>query len=128
MSRRRTGAAVVELTERAMSDLREVERYSIAEWGRRVADKYLRDIEFALDRIRENPDILRLEPEILPGLQFYRVRKHLLVCFCTERLVIVLTVMHTSMDLPARLLELEPGFAADVSLLRDQVKRGRRRR
>ena len=113
--------AHVELTQRALSDLRAVEQFSIKEWGRRTADKYLDDIAAALDRLRENPEILRLEPDFAPGLHFYRVKKLFLVCDYQDDLVIVLTVIHTSMDLPARLLELEPRLATESQLFRTKL-------
>lgn len=94
--------------------------------GRKAANKYLDDIAAALDRLVEHPEILRLQPEFSPGLSFYRVRKHFLVCDYHNPLIIVLTVIHTSMDLPARLLELEPQLVAESQLLR--TKRHRRER
>jgi toxin ParE1/3/4 len=115
----------VELTRNAIADLQEIERYSLDQWGRRAADRYLSDIEAALDRIRERPDVLRLEPEFAPGLHFYRVNKHLLVCDTSPTTVIVLTVIHTSMDIPTRLHELEPQLAAEVQLLRARLNRDR---
>lgn len=111
----------VELTQRALSDLRAIERFSIKEWGRKTSDKYLEGIEAALDRLRENPEILRLEPDFAPGLHFYRVKKHFLVCDYQNDLVIVLTVIHTSMDLPLRLLELEPRLTTESQLLRAKL-------
>lgn len=111
----------VELTHRALSDLRAIEQFSIKEWGRKIADKYLDDIAAALDRLRQNPEILRLEPDFAPGLYFYRVKKHFLVCDDQDDLIIVLTVIHTSMDLPARLLELEPRLAVESQLLRTKL-------
>lgn len=113
----------VELTQRALQDLRAIERFSIKEWGRKTADKYLDDIAAALDRLREQPELLRLEPDFAPGLYFYRVRKHVLVCDTHEVLVIVLTVLHTSMELPARLSELEPRLAIESQLLRAKLRR-----
>ena len=112
--------SAVELTKRALADLREIERYSVKEWGHKTADKYLDDISAALDRLGENPEILRLEPDIVPGLFFYRVKKHFLVCDYQGKAVIVLTVIHTSMDLRARLLELEPRLVAESQFL--QIK------
>jgi toxin ParE1/3/4 len=112
----------VELTLRALEDLREIEQFSIKEWGRKHADKYLDDIASALDRLRENPEILRLEPDFAPGLYFYRVKKHVLVCDYQDDLVIILAVIHTSMDLPARLQEMEPRLAVESQLLRAKLR------
>lgn len=114
-SKKRPSTVTIALTQRALSDLREIERYSVQEWGRKAADRYLSEIETALDRLRESPAILRLEPEFSPGLWFYRVQKHVLACDWQDDHILVLTVMHTSMDLPARLQELEPRSMAEVA-------------
>lgn len=125
MTRRKpkSSKAVVELTQRALADLREIERYSVKAWGRRVADRYLQDIAAALDRLSENPEILRLEPDVSPGLVFYRMKKHFLVCDYQGETAIILTIIHTNMDLPARLLELEPHLIAESQLLQTRLRR-----
>lgn len=107
----------VQLTQRALSDLREIEQRSVQEWGRQTANLCLDGIAAALDRLQCNPDLLRLEPDLTPGLYFYRVKMHFLVCDLRHSLVIVLTVIHTSMDIPARLLELEPLLIAETQIL-----------
>jgi toxin ParE1/3/4 len=109
------------LTQRALSDLRAIEKFSVKEWGKKAADKYLNDIQAALDRLQENPEILRIEPDFSPGLHFYRVKKHFLICDYQAEVVIVLTVIHTSMDLPMRLLELEPRLATESQILRAKL-------
>lgn len=109
------------LTQRALADLCEIEEFSVLEWGRKTGEKYLDEIEAAISRIQETPGILRLEPEFSPGLYFYRIKKHFLVCDLQADFVIVLTLIHTSMDLPSRLLELEPRLAAEASLLRSRL-------
>ena len=123
MSRRKkpAPAAAVVLTQRALAELREIERYSVKEWGRKSADKYLDDIASALDRLQANPKILRLEPDFATGLFFYRVKKHFLVCDSHGETLTVLTVIHTAMDLPARLLELEPRLTAEAEFLRGKL-------
>lgn len=112
---------VVRLTRRALFDLREISDYSISRWGRSTADKYLDDLAAALDRIHESPELLRQEPSLSPGLYFYRVKKHFLVCDCQRDTVLVLTVVHTSMDIPQRLLEMAPGLAAEAEFLRSKL-------
>jgi toxin ParE1/3/4 len=119
--KKQSSKAAVELTERALADLREIKRYSDKEWGRKTADKYLDDIAAALDRLSENPEVLRLEPGYSPGLYFYRVKRHFLVCDYRGETVIVLTVIHTSMDIPSRLLELEPRLTAESQYLQGKL-------
>jgi len=119
---RKTSEPRVILTERALSDLREIETYSVREWGRKTADLYLDDLQAALDRLQEDPNVLHLEPDLSPGLYFYRVRKHFLVCDDADGVIVILTVIHTSMDIPSRLAELEPRLAAEVKLLRNKAR------
>jgi toxin ParE1/3/4 len=123
--RRRSKSTRVLLTQRALSDLSGIERYSVEQWGRRTAERYLAGIEGALDRLRDNPDILRQEPEFSTGLYFYRINKHLLICDVRSGTVTVLTVMHTSMDVPARLAELEPRLLMEAEMLRARLERER---
>lgn len=109
------------LTRRAIEDLRQIERHSVKEWGRKVADEYLDDVTAALDRISQSPQLLQDDRVGIPGLSFYRVRRHVLVCDYRDNSVIVLTVIHTSMDLPARLLELESRLLTEAQILRARL-------
>lgn len=105
------------LTQRALNDIAEIESYSIAEWGRRAAAKYLADLEAALARLREAPELLTPEADLHPDLRFYRVNKHLLVCDEKPKVIFLLTVIHSSRDIPSCLAELQPTLAAEVELL-----------
>ena len=119
---RRQPAALL-FTERAISDLRGIEHYSVAEWGARAAAKYFDEVTAAIDRISENPDLLAREPAFAKGLYFYRIRKHVLVCDYRDQTIVVLAVVHTAMDLRARLVELEPRLSAEVKMLREKLHR-----
>jgi len=107
----------VELTRQAMLDLREIEEYSIENFGQKAAGQYIDDIEAALVMIQQRPDLLNAKQEIPCFFQFYRVRKHYLVCARGKNLIIILTIKHCQMDLPERLLELEPGLLHEAELL-----------
>lgn len=109
------------LTRRAIEDLRQIERHSVKEWGRKVADEYLDDVTAALDRISQSPQLLQDDRVGIPGLSFYRIRRHVLVCDYRDNSVIVLTVIHTSMELPARLLELESRLLTEAQILRARL-------
>lgn len=116
--KKRSFKTTVELTQRALNDLVEIEQYSIKQWGRKIAERYLDDVAEALDRLIEDSNILRLEPDLCPGLYFYRVKKHVLVCDLESESVIVLIIIHSSMDLPSRLQELQPSLVAESRILR----------
>ena len=122
--KKRAAKSKVYLTARAVSDLREVEEYSISVWGSKVADRYLDEIDQAVGRLAVTPGLLRLEPEFSTGLYFYRVRKHFLVCDQRESIILVLSIVHTSMDLPTRIAELEPRLVVEASLMHQQLRKG----
>ena len=107
----------IELTRRAMLDLDEINNYSVQTFGQETAEQYLDDIEAALVLIQEQPDLLNSKNDISSNFQFYRVRKHYLVCTRKENLVIVLTIKHCQMDVPERLVELEPNLLQEVEML-----------
>ena len=118
--------ARVLLTEHALDALAEIRSYSTREWGQQVAEKYLDDLQAGLERIRQRPDLVEPLPDLHPALGFYRVNKHLLVCDVLGKTIVVLTVMHASMDIPARLSELEPKLAEEVAMLHRSLHRRRR--
>lgn len=113
--------AELHLTQRALRDIDEIDRYSIEHWGDRVAGKYVRDLQAALDRLVESPDLLKERADLSLRLRFYRVREHFLVCDVIDSRIYVLAVRHTSMDLPNRLLELEPQLVFEADILHARI-------
>lgn len=118
----RKGKKKLLLTQRALRNIAEIEEYSIAEWGKQTASKYLAEIEAALTRLQDKPNLLREEEGFHSSLSFYRVKKHLLVCDVQPNSIVVLTVVHASRDIPSRLAELEPTIAIEVELLHKKMQ------
>ena len=71
--------AFVGLSRRALRDLKSIEGYSVERWGKSVAADYIDSIEQGLNRLRENPGLLRSKEDISPHFSLYRVREHFLV-------------------------------------------------
>ncbi len=115
-------ACRVHLTGQAVRDICEIQKHSIEKWGISRTREYLRRLELALDRIRERPDLLRQEPAFASALRFYRVEKHLLVCDVQDDSIVVLTVFHCSMDIQARIAELQPTVNAEVAWLHRKLR------
>ena len=115
--------AFVGLTRRALRDLQDIERYSVERWGKTVAIDYMLSIEQGLNRLRENPGLLRTKEGISPHFNLYRVREHFLVCTMNAKRVYVLTIKHGSMDLPLRLAELEPHLLQEAELLQRALEK-----
>lgn len=113
--------ALVKFTRRAAFDLDEIERYSISNWGEKVSEKHIHDISLATKRLQEQPALLREIPGISSRLQFYRVREHFLICDVIERNIYILAVRYGRMDLPQRILELEPTLIKEAEFLHEKI-------
>ena len=111
------------LTDRSLHEIAAIEQDSIEQWGKKTAAKYVAQLEDALSRIKSNPHLLRQEEGFHQFLQFYTANKHVLVFEIQDNDIILLTVFHGSMDIPARLAELEPTLATEVKLLHQQLQR-----
>jgi hypothetical protein len=61
-------------------------------------------------------------------LYSYRVKKHLLVCDIQTTAIFVLTVLNASMDIPERLLELEPTLKLEVEMLHQQLAKSKKKK
>ena len=113
MSAKKTKSDLL-LTERALRDIADIERFSVAQWGKTAAAKYISDIEAALSLLQENAALLRTEEELHPELRFYRVNKHVLVCDVQQDTIFLLTVIHASRDIPSRLAEMQPSLMMEI--------------
>lgn len=111
------------LTERAVSDLLEIERYSIDKWDKGVAAKYIAKFEKAFKLLELNPDLLLAEPSLSDALLFFRVEKHLMACIKIRAGIAVLTVVHANRDLPNVLHELTPTLKEEVAILLSRLGR-----
>jgi len=109
--------AYLGLSRRALLDIQEIEAFSIDKWGHSVTADYLQSNEYALNLLRENPQLLKTKEGITDSLCFYRVRQHFLVCAVFDSNIFVLTIKHGSMDLPARLADLEPQLNQEAEFL-----------
>jgi toxin ParE1/3/4 len=112
------------LSRRAVLDIAEIEAYSIDKWGSKVAEEYLQRIEDALNRLRQQPTLLKSKPNVSTSLCLYRVQQHFLVCAVFEKSLFVLTVKHGALDLTDHISDLEPQLIQEAEILyRDFLKR-----
>lgn len=124
MARKATKKRTVHLTDRALRDIVDIESFSIDKFGERVAAQYVRKLEAGIRRIADNPDLLREELPFHDSLKFYRIEQHLLVCeTAIVGRIIVLSLLHSSMDIPSRLAELEPKLLLETEMLVNHLSR-----
>ncbi len=118
MTRNRNPPATkVLLTDRAISDLLEIESYSISKWGKSAASKYMGKFEKTFKLLELNPDLLHANEALGESLLFFRVEKHLLACVKIKPGVAVLTIVHANRDLDTILHELLPTLKEETILL-----------
>lgn len=128
MAKKSSRKPTIHLTHRALRDIAVIQGHSVGQFGKRVADQYVSKLEAGIQRIAKNPELLRAEATLHASLRFYRIEKHLLVCeTAITGKIIILTVLHASMDIPSRLAELEPNLSLDIELLLGQLARKTRR-
>jgi toxin ParE1/3/4 len=114
----------VHLTERALRDIANIESYSLERFGKEVAARYIGKLEAGIGRVSDNAEILCEESPFHQSLKFYRIEQHLLVCETgIEDKIIILTLLHASMDIPSRLAELEPRLSIEAEMLLTQLYR-----
>jgi plasmid stabilization system protein ParE len=118
----------VHLTHRALRDIVSIESYSIEKFGERVAEQYIGKLEAGIGRVSDNAELLREELLFHDSLKFYRIEQHLLVCETGIRgKIIILTVLHATMDIPSRLAELEPKLSIEAEMLLKQLHQSSKR-
>jgi toxin ParE1/3/4 len=128
VARKAIGKRTVHLTDRALRDIVGIESYTVERYGKRVADKYIGKLEAGIDRVYDNPDLLCKEASFHPSLKFYRIEQHLFVCETgIEGKIIILTLLHCSMDIPSRLAELEPSLSIETDILLRHLSRDSKR-
>ena len=102
------------LTDRALTDIYAIKRYSVARWGRRVADQYLTDLDAVLGRLAEDLSLFKGRHDFTGRLRFYSDREHGLVGDVIGDVGLVLTVWRGSMDFTDRLPEIEPDLPLEA--------------
>jgi toxin ParE1/3/4 len=110
------------LTDRALTDIDAIDRYSVERWGRQVADQYLADLDAALGRLADDLSLFKGRHDYTGRLRFYSVREHVLVGDVVGDIVFVLTVWHGSMDFIDRLPKLEPDLLQEAEIMASQIE------
>ncbi len=83
----------------AQGDLEDIAKYTIEKWGQEQTDQYLDAIESHFRMLIANPHFGRSRPELRKGYRSLLAEHHLILYRLTEDCVIVLRVLHESMDI-----------------------------
>ena len=93
------------VTPKAESDLIGIWVYTCDEWGIDQADKYLDELEEGMNQLIHHPSLGADYTHVLPGYRRLQVEHHAVFYKLVESELLVVRVLHESMDAPARLLD-----------------------
>lgn len=86
------------ISRRAVSDLGDIADYSIAEFSIGQARKYRNQLQACFDSLLDNPQLGRSADDIAPHLRRIRQQAHVIFYVATTDEVLIVRVLHHSMD------------------------------
>jgi toxin ParE1/3/4 len=87
------------LTVAAEQDLRDIEVYTLQQWGERQAKRYVFSIEEAIDTVGDNPKLGRVRPTLSADYRVYIVKSHALVYTVLQNTVTIVRILHQRMNI-----------------------------
>ncbi|PIB93610.1 type II toxin-antitoxin system RelE/ParE family toxin [Caulobacter sp. FWC2] len=93
-----------ELTPLARFDMREIWAYTVQQWGRRRADRYIRDLTATIDTIARDPYRGVATEWIEENCRKQIFRSHVIFYVPTHEGVVVARILHQQMDASSRLV------------------------
>jgi toxin ParE1/3/4 len=91
------------VSDPARRDLEGIGDYTRREWGARQKRKYLGQIRDAFRMLRDSPGIGTPRDDIVAGLRAHPVGRHVVFFRESGDAVVIVRVLHESMDVKARL-------------------------
>lgn len=87
------------VSKEAQNDLREIQRYTMTNWGKQQAKQYLIELTANFEMLAQSPKIGRTREEIHEGLRSFQARHH--IVFYRERPngIAIARILHASMDI-----------------------------
>lgn len=93
------------VTPAARNDILNIGRYTQNEWGKPQRQKYLAGFNARFEFLAENPLQCRERLELNPPVRIYHHEKHLIVYVVEPTHILIVRVLHESMDIEMRLNE-----------------------
>lgn len=87
----------------AVADLTEIGRFTRLRWGRDQQRRYLRLLETRFELLAATPLVGAARDDIAPGLRGSPVGRHVIFYRIVAESVLIVRVLHDSMDVPSRI-------------------------
>ncbi len=91
------------LTLEAEIDLIEIYRYGFRHFGETQAEEYFSELESCFQVLCETPLIGRERTEFSPPVRIHHHGRHLIIYLIQENQILIVRVLHDSMDVPEHL-------------------------
>lgn len=91
------------LRPEADADIEDIADYTIDQWGKEQARKYVAELRQAIEALSLNAERHPLSDQAFPGLRRMRSRHHLVYYLTNEAHIDVVRVLHERMDVSAQL-------------------------
>ena len=85
------------LTPDAQSDLHEIRRFTLAQWGSRQSEKYLAELRQVIRLLSESPGMGKQRPDIGKDALGFSHSSHVIYYQLHREQVVVFAVLHKSM-------------------------------
>lgn len=90
--------ASYKLSRLAEEDLRFISGWTISEWGRAQAQKYVTQLHDSMSKIAATPAIGKSRPELFEKARSFPVQKHIVFYWKIENGIEVARILHQRMD------------------------------
>jgi len=91
------------LLPEAEKDLENIWLYTVQEWGAEQALTYIDQIDEGFQLLADNPNIAPSYREFNPTVHIHHQNKHLIVYLVESNKIVILRILHESMDIGSQL-------------------------
>ncbi|MCB1904895.1 MAG: type II toxin-antitoxin system RelE/ParE family toxin [Gammaproteobacteria bacterium] len=88
---------IYRLTPDAQTDLIEIRRFTVKQWGEAQSRKYLSELRQTLRLLAESPDLGTSRPDVGPDILSFRHLSHVIYYVAHQQPLIVFGVLHKGM-------------------------------
>lgn len=95
------------LTPDAQSDLLDIRRLTVSQWGVAPAQRYLAELRRTMQLLAETPSLGKVRPEVGPDVSSFPHASHVIYYIVHEQQLVVFAVLHKRMVPTRHLSERE---------------------
>lgn len=89
------------LTPDAQSDILDIRRFTVSQWGFSQAQRYLAELRRAMQLLSKTPSLGKARPEVGSNVSSFPYASHVIYYIVHEQQLVVFAVLHKRM-VPAR--------------------------